>query len=243
MLLSRSGIQQGDPLMPLLHCLATVEAHRDLNSELKQFHLDDDVICGPFKQVLQDFLHLDTELRASGLEINAQKCEVFSLGGPLDEQTAAYGKFNKQFPLLPHVNAEELTYLGAPLSDEGFASIIQQTTAKVAALINKTIILPAHQAYFLVKSCSGLVKLVYLLQTSREHNHTELLHSFDEQMRLLMAKVFNALLFGISWLQATLPITMRGLGIRLTMRVTLPAFLALVFTVRDLACGGVYRGC
>lgn len=91
--LSRCGIQQDDPLGPLLYCISTVEAHRNLVSELTKSNLDDDhVIGGSFEGVLRDFIRLGKELGATGLGVNVLKCEVLSFGGSEEEQASAYSQ-------------------------------------------------------------------------------------------------------------------------------------------------------
>lgn len=44
---SQSGVQQGDPQGPLLHCLATAAAHVNLVSPLAESYLDEDLLAGP----------------------------------------------------------------------------------------------------------------------------------------------------------------------------------------------------
>lgn len=231
---SRSGIQQGDPLGPLLYCLAKIDAHRILKSALKESYLDDDVLADELEIVLEDFICLENRLQGLGLTVNVEKCELFLFGGSEAERLTAYRRFLEKFPLLPRVTAGNLCYLGSPLLDDGFISEFEKTSAKVLVLIRKTSILPAHQAYFLVKSCLGPVKLVYLLRTTRGFRFLATLHNFDESMRVALASIFNTNLSGLAWSQATLPISFGGIGIRLTEGLALPAFLASAHSVRGL---------
>ncbi|XP_055327589.1 uncharacterized protein LOC129580882 [Paramacrobiotus metropolitanus] len=51
---SQAGIQQGDPLGPLLYCLATIGPHKYLRSKLKESFLNDDALGGDPDDVFDD---------------------------------------------------------------------------------------------------------------------------------------------------------------------------------------------
>ena len=52
---SAEGVQQGDPLGPLLFCLTIHTVVAQLHSEFRVFYLDDGSIGGSFENVLHDF--------------------------------------------------------------------------------------------------------------------------------------------------------------------------------------------
>ena len=52
---SSEGVQQGDPLGPLLFCLAIHDLVQQLQSELIVFFLDDGTLGGSLEGVLEDF--------------------------------------------------------------------------------------------------------------------------------------------------------------------------------------------
>lgn len=54
-LLSAKGVQQSDPLGPLLFCLVIHPLVLKLKSQLKIFYLDDGSLGGMEAEVLQDF--------------------------------------------------------------------------------------------------------------------------------------------------------------------------------------------
>ena len=54
-ILSSEGVQQGDPLGPLLFCFAIHGLVHQLQSELNVFYLDDGTLGGGMEVVLQDF--------------------------------------------------------------------------------------------------------------------------------------------------------------------------------------------
>ena len=75
-LLSAEGIQQGDPLGPLLFCLVIHPLVQQLQSELRIFFLDDGTIGGPEAKVLQDFQLVEQEAALMGLHLNHHKTEL-----------------------------------------------------------------------------------------------------------------------------------------------------------------------
>ena len=75
-ILSAEGIQQGDPLGPLLFCLTTHKMVSKLNAVFKVFYLDDGTIRGNSKELCQDLTIIEEEGRSLGLHLNVQKCEL-----------------------------------------------------------------------------------------------------------------------------------------------------------------------
>ena len=64
---SLEGAQQGDPLGPLLFCLAVHELLSALKSELAFGYLDDTAIGGDARTVLSDFIDIESKAASLGL--------------------------------------------------------------------------------------------------------------------------------------------------------------------------------
>ena len=59
---SSEGVQQGDPLGPLLFCLTC-----SLSSEFRVFYLDDGTLCGPIQDIISDLEHTEQASNDLGL--------------------------------------------------------------------------------------------------------------------------------------------------------------------------------
>ena len=67
---SAEGIQQGDPLGPMLFCLGIHNLVSSLSSEFTVFYLDDGTIGGSFEDFESDLLKIENQGKALGLFLN-----------------------------------------------------------------------------------------------------------------------------------------------------------------------------
>jgi len=80
-LLSRTGVQQGDPMGPFLFGLGINKAVKYINSfevDLNKWYLDDGVMAGDTGVLEEVVKYLEPKLKEIGLEINWKKCEWIS---------------------------------------------------------------------------------------------------------------------------------------------------------------------
>ena len=72
------GVQQGDPLAPLLYCLAIHKLYSKLESGFVIFYLDDGIVGGERDKLIQDLLTIKVEEKAglAGLRLNWLKTEL-----------------------------------------------------------------------------------------------------------------------------------------------------------------------
>ena len=73
---SAEGVQQGDPLGPLLFCLVIFPSTQMLRSEFRIFYLDDATLGGNEADVCDDFKMIEREAADIGLELNHHKSEL-----------------------------------------------------------------------------------------------------------------------------------------------------------------------
>ena len=70
LLLSKEGVQQGDPLGPLLFCLTILPIVKRLSSPLTLWYLNEGTLGGSPSQVLADFELIQSEGIHIGLQVN-----------------------------------------------------------------------------------------------------------------------------------------------------------------------------
>ena len=87
-------------------------------------------------------------------------------------------------------------------------------------------LLPAHDALILLKSSFSAPKIMHTLRSSPCHVD-ETLHKFDDLLRTGLENITNLSISDIQWIQASLPVSTGGLGVRRVASLALPAFMAL----------------
>ena len=85
-ILSQEGIQQGDPLGPLLFCLTIYPILRELSSPFTIGFMDDITIGGPEPLVASDVKHINTNSGTIGLNLNLIKCEQINKSSALTSE-------------------------------------------------------------------------------------------------------------------------------------------------------------
>ena len=73
---SAEGVQQGDPLGPLLFCLTIQPLLLKLQSTFSVFYLDDGTIGGSAEDIIRDLRIVEYEAGLAGLELNHAKTKL-----------------------------------------------------------------------------------------------------------------------------------------------------------------------
>ena len=223
---SQSGVQQGDPLGPMLFALVlhklvtSIDADDDcLQLLLEAWYLDDGVLAGERSAVLHA-LHLIEELgRHLGLYINFSKCELFSRSG------------NSLFPpvvkssLLPN-----LDILGAPIGDFVHCSRFIAEKCAMPKILLKALVdvstVDLHVAFSLLRMCGSYCKLLHLARATPPSHCADYLKLFDEEVRLCFTSCIAVDVPDPNWQQAQLSQSFGGLGFRSLALHCSAAFIA-----------------
>ena len=242
--LSAEGVQQGDPLGPVLFCLALHPLLERCQTELCIGYLDDVTLGGTADEVSTEVERIRQEGAQLGIDLNDSKCELIGFSDDYTSLPPGLGQFNL-------VDSNEAILLGSPLlSGSAVHNILQQKVEALQVMASRMSHLQAHDALTILRHSLSVPSLLYILRSARCAGHP-LLHTFDEQLRQCLADILNVSLDEKTWIQAALPIKAGGLGIRMATRVAPSAFLASQAATKKLAvamlpdrlhgtmCGGV----
>ena len=223
---SQSGVQQGDPLGPMLFALVlhklvtSIEVDDDcLHLILEAWYLDDGVLAGERSAVIRA-LHLIEELGPYlGLHINFSKCELFSRNG------------NSHFPpvvessLLPNMDI-----LGVPIGDFVHCSRFFAEKCATPKTLRKALVdvsaVDLHVAFSILRMCGSYCKLVHLARATPPSHCADYLKLFDEEVRLCFTSCIAVDVPDPSWQQAQLSPSLGGLGFRSLALHSSAAFIA-----------------
>ena len=233
---SCAGVQQGDPLGPMLFCLVLhvlVREIKDLCPLLLflKWYLDDGTIAGPTSQVLRALELIKLRGPALGLNLNLAKCEVFSLDPDNLSNSVQDDVFGSlQFPheLTIRSTTPNLVLLGAPLGDQDFCSeYVNKLRQKNRQLMSNLSQLEDPQiALQLLRTCLSYCKYVYISRTTSPQLVSASLRLCDDDIRACLENIAALQLPDPAWTQAQLSISNAGLGLRSVSQHCAPAFIS-----------------
>ena len=150
LILSAEGVQQGDPLGPLLFCLTLHQYCQRFSSELCISYLDDISIGGSCKSILQD-LAVVREAEDIGLRLNLSKSEIIT------RDHTTLGTLLTSLPGAQVMDSVNATFLGSPLGDDRCVSRAMIDALKRVA--EKFVALSAHDALVLLRNAFAIPKV------------------------------------------------------------------------------------
>lgn len=222
-ILSQSGVQQGDPLGPMLFCLSINNLINSLNSKFNTWYLDDGSLGDKPDVVYNDLKTVIEHSKSIGLELNFDKCELFFVK---NTDVSIISKFNSLCPNIRILEKSDLFLLGSPLNDEALNTCMESKKKQIQKLLSGLFELPSHIAYVILKHCFSFPKFIYSLRCYPSWHNSHLLEEIDNMFRLALEKLCNNIIDQITWKQASLPVDMGGLGIRSISSLSLPCFLS-----------------
>ena len=223
---SACGVQQGDPLGPLLFALALQPSLRAAAGSLDLCvgYLDDVVLCGDSVAVAAALLRLQAAAQAAGLQLQPTKCELVMLGGTghiVDLTAFPHG-------VVPNTSGN-FELLGAPVGDGAFCTEYTRSerVEKAASCLSALADLPdAQTALLLLRHCASYCKIAHAMRVTPPEDHSAALAAFDCSVRECLEQLGGLPLTPASWQQATLGTGAGGLGLRSAVLHAPAAFIA-----------------
>ena len=238
-LLSEEGCQQGDPLGPLLFCLAIRDLTGEITNLENPLHLnawffDDGTIAGNTAAVLQAIRIIEDRGKDLGLSLNHSKSVLYwpaySRGRDIDDRP-------DPFPLSFMRSTTGVRSLGAPIGNDDFTSgfLTNNTLEKSREALERLKLVDNTQvAFSLLRNCAGLCRINYLARAMDCESTDEIARKFDALSFETLEGILGGFIPEPSREQARLPIRLGGLGLRNPLDHLGAARLASVNSNRDL---------
>ena len=222
LIVSAEGVQQGDPLGPLLFCLTLHRHSQHLVSPLVVLYLDDVTLGGHHTEICQDLRTITKLEEDLGLALNCLKSEIITSNPTVSNSLLTH------LPQAQVVDPANATLLGSPLGN--LNCISDAITEKIQTLrrVGKRLeFLSAHDALLLLIHSFSMPKLMYLLRTAPCFKSPSLAE-YDAVLCSILSKVTNTPLEPNNpyWSQASLPVKSGGLGVRSAVELAPSAFLS-----------------
>lgn len=236
-IMSETGVQQGDPLGPLLFSLGMQSALENAaaaapDSDLIFGYLDDVCLAGRAPCVAEALrAFLDTAENAC-LIVDDGKCEIIPSAGARSQVDPG--------GLLPRAKFNDrcgFSFLGAPVGGPEFCrqyieeKRVSRTQGCLDALAEMG---DAQVALTLLRQCASYGKLVYAARSTPPALHLPALRSFDDAVRDCFGRLSGLTLPPHAWRQAALGIHLGGLGLRSLEAHAPAAYVASAANTQEL---------
>ena len=226
-LTSEQGVQQGDPLGPLLFSLvlnilvSEISSRGDCSLNYHAWYLDDGVLAGPGSSVCNILAMLQELGPPLGLHVNIHKCEVFSHSS-LDLFPAAIKKSH----------TPNLDILGSPIGDAEFCHhYIAHKRLEAQSLLSRLDevgLIDPQVALTLLRMCGGFCRLVHLARTTPPSLSRAALQLYDHDVRRCFSSCTAVDTSDVAWKQSMLGLSKGGLGLRSLHHHAPAAYIASV---------------
>jgi hypothetical protein len=226
---SESGVQQGDPLGPLLFCCALaplVEKIQALGPAYNKWYMDDGGIIGSpeLLQEVWDILRLEGP--SIGCILNPSKCEWTWIDGSEDPCPLLSGS-SPCGALM--VQPDDVCMLGVPLGPLPSASkfVRENLFARLAPVLERLVEFDDIQAaFFLLRTSFSIVRATHFMRTTPLEVWPAEAAEFDTLLREAACKILGFPMNDQVFDQASLTPKLGGMGLRRILEHAEVAYIA-----------------
>ncbi|XP_029657117.1 uncharacterized protein LOC115231182 [Octopus sinensis] len=225
---SATGVQQGDPLGPVLFALGVNSIAHFVRSPVNIWYLDDATISGPPDAVFDDLRVILPSLSDIGLSINADKSKIVNIALNPSDFTASISTCRGILSDVRITDKSNLTILGAPMGPSALECSLAGKISHLSKMIDKLKVIEPHVAFFLLRNHFSVPKILYTLRCAPCFQRGDLLSDLDNILSLGTSSLCNLAFDDPGWTQASLPVRWGGLGLRSYSDLALPHSYPLI---------------
>ena len=231
---SSTGVQQGDPLGPLLFAAGVqllVAGLRASPVDFTSFYLDDGVLAGSVDSVATALAQLQQASATIGLSLNLTKSEAIAVGAT--PGAALTAKLPPNLLTTPDGEIRTLRNfecLGAGIGDPAYLQAHAAARVEATRMLLDAIgrLEDPQVALRLLRASAGFGRLMHTMRCCPPAGHAAALDTFDHLVQECFSSFTGLHLEPAQWQQATRGLGHAGLGLRLTREHAPAAYLASV---------------
>ncbi|CAE1272225.1 unnamed protein product [Acanthosepion pharaonis] len=201
---SATGIQQGDPLGPLIFAMAVDGVARSIASPFNIWYLDDATLGRSIEAVAADLRRVIPVLSLLGLEINSSKSEIINLNYSADDFESAIRDNRLILEDIKITPKEELHILCSAVFPMAIRECLDTKHVILTRMTEKLKLIDAHSALFLLKNSSSLPRFLYTFRSAPCYLKQDFLNEIDTTVKRCAELICNVNFDDTGWRQAKL---------------------------------------
>ena len=232
-ILSRCGVQQGDPLGPLCFALSLHPIVERIKREvphllINAWYLDDGTLCGSPDDLLRALKIVEEDGPAKGLNLNMLKSLLYIP----EEADISHNPLPVEIP----ITRSGFCLLGSPVGPPHFCeSTVRKRVERIRSSVQQLHVLEDSQMELaLLRSCLSMPKFNFALRSCPPSYIQQATSAFDVLMRESLSDLAGGQLSDWAWHKASLPSSLGGLSIRSARLHAPAAFISSLAQSGDL---------